>query len=175
MMANEAGKGDRYRKVDAKKYGENYDRIFGSKVMPNGTTFGDSQKYQLRKYYFKWMKDSILKAALLHEDSKTQMRIGSFSDHLEKPPIEDPGLLPCSELERTHGMSRYPNDLACLIVLLRFMVQKWWECQEDSPAGIEPILVELDWVIANWDTVLSEGSMAGGYKFIIEDDCPLEE
>jgi len=26
-----AGKGDRYRPVDRKKYGENYDRIFGKK------------------------------------------------------------------------------------------------------------------------------------------------
>jgi hypothetical protein len=101
------------------------------------------------------------------------MRIGSFSDFLEAPKIEDPGLLPCSELERTHGMCRYPNDLACLIVLLRFMVQKWWQCQEDSdPAEIEPILIELDYVIANWDGILTEGSMTGGYKFIVKDGCP---
>ena len=28
-MSNGAGKGSRYRPVDQKKYGENYDRIFG--------------------------------------------------------------------------------------------------------------------------------------------------
>lgn len=137
-----------------------------------GMTFGDSNTYQLRKYYTKWMKDSILKATLLHEDSKTRMRIGSFSDFLTVPKIEDPGLLPCSELERTHGMSRYPNDLACLIVLLRFMVQKWWKCQEDFPAHIEPILVELDWVVANWVGIRTEGSMTSGFKFVVADDCP---
>lgn len=32
-MANEAGKGDRYRKVDQKKYSKNYDKIFGDKAV----------------------------------------------------------------------------------------------------------------------------------------------
>jgi hypothetical protein len=115
------------------------------------------------------MKNSILKAALLNKDGMSQLRIGSFSDLLEAPKIEDPGLLPCSELERTHGMCRYPNNLACLIVLLRFMVQKWWECQKDDPAEIEPILIELDYAIAHWDTIETEGSMTGGYKFVVEE------
>lgn len=176
MTANEAGKGSGRRRclVPRKQYEESYDRIFGSKAML-GMSFGDSNKYQLQVYYDKWMRDSILKAALLHKDSKSQMRIGSFSDLLTAPKIEDPGLLPCSELERTHGMCRYPNNLACLIVLLRFMVQKWWECQEDEPQGIEPILIELDWVVANWDIVENEGSITGGFKFVVVDDCPLEE
>lgn len=30
-MKNEAGKGDSYRKVDLKKYSQNYDKIFGKK------------------------------------------------------------------------------------------------------------------------------------------------
>lgn len=30
-MSNGAGKGDRYRKVNRKRYGKNYDRIFGKK------------------------------------------------------------------------------------------------------------------------------------------------
>lgn len=30
-MKHEAGKGDTYRKVDMKKWSENYDRIFGKK------------------------------------------------------------------------------------------------------------------------------------------------
>jgi hypothetical protein len=174
-MLNGAGKGDRYRRVDQKKYSENYDKIFGSKAMSKETVFGDSKKYQLRKYYFKWLKDSILKAALLHGDTKTQLRIGSFSDCLTPLAIEDPGVLPCSELERTHGMSRYPHALSCLIVLLRFMVQKWWQCRMDEPQGIEAILIELDWVIANWDDIQTDGSLAAGYKFIVIDDCPLEE
>ena len=32
-MNNQAGKGDRYRSVDPKKYRENYERIFGRKPM----------------------------------------------------------------------------------------------------------------------------------------------
>ena len=32
-MKNEAGKGDRYRPVDHKKWSENYDRIFGKKAL----------------------------------------------------------------------------------------------------------------------------------------------
>ena len=140
--------------------------------MPLGTTFGDSKKFQLRKYYFEWMKDSILKAALLHKNSKEQMRIGSFADFLTPMGIVDPGVLPCSQLEKTSGMSRYPQELSCLIVLLRFMVKEWWECQKDEPQDVEPILIELDFVIEHWDNIGTEGSTSGGYKFIIEDDCP---
>ncbi len=39
MRKSEAGKGDRYRKVDQKKYGDNYDRIFRKK---HGNTDKDS-------------------------------------------------------------------------------------------------------------------------------------
>jgi hypothetical protein len=41
-MKNEAGKGDSYRKVDLKKWSENYNRIFGKKK--DKTLNGNSKK-----------------------------------------------------------------------------------------------------------------------------------
>ena len=38
MSQSEAGKGDGYRKVDQKTYGDNYDRIFGKKTKKISST-----------------------------------------------------------------------------------------------------------------------------------------
>ena len=44
MVEGKAGKGDRYRRVDRKKYYESYDRIFGSKETK------DSQQTECPQY-----------------------------------------------------------------------------------------------------------------------------
>jgi hypothetical protein len=44
-----AGKGDSYRKVDLKKYGENYDAIFGKKKNDTSTRQGISGRIQRQK------------------------------------------------------------------------------------------------------------------------------
>jgi hypothetical protein len=46
-MNGEAGKGDTYRRVDPRKWSENYDRIFGKKSKPKAKD--ESRKQQTRK------------------------------------------------------------------------------------------------------------------------------
>jgi len=48
-MAHEAGKGDTYRSVDQKKFDENFDRIFGSKIKNQKLSEADMYEYELDK------------------------------------------------------------------------------------------------------------------------------
>ena len=43
MVDGQAGKGDRYRKVDSKKYAENWERAFGKKKKKKKTKKGKSK------------------------------------------------------------------------------------------------------------------------------------
>lgn len=134
--------------------------------MPTGFTFGDFTTYRLRKYYRIWIERTLQTASGLPPNPRDRLRILHFKDCLKALKIEDPGRLPCAELQKGEGgkMSRFQDKLACLLVMIRNLVQTWWECSEENPGRVEPLLVELDHVIEEWRRQIVAGGIVNGYS-----------
>ena len=138
--------------------------------MPYGLSFGDYATYQLRKYYRAWIERTLQIASELPPNPRDRLRILHFKDCLEALEIEDPGRLPCAELQKGESgkMSRFQDKLACLLVLIRNLVQTWWECSKENPERVEPLLMELDHVIDEWQRQIVAGDVANGYSLGLE-------
>ena len=85
-------------------------------------------------------------------------------DNLKTPAIEDPGRIPCGDLQKTGKMSRFPDKMACLLVMMRHLVMTWWECSEDDPGGVESLLVELDELLDVYQDAEVIGDPEIGYR-----------
>ena len=133
--------------------------------MPYGFSFGDFTTYRLRKYYRTWIERTLQTASELPPNPRDRLRILHFKDCLEPPMIEDPGRLPCADLQKGEigKMSRFQDKLACLLVMIRNLVQTWWECSKENPGRVEPLLVELDHVIEEWQWENVVGTITDGY------------
>ena len=134
--------------------------------MPYGLSFGDYKTYQLRKYYRTWIERTLMSAWKLPIGPNDALRILQFKDNLKTPAIEDPGRLPCAELQKGENgkMSRFQDKLACLLVMIRDLVQTWWECSKENPGRVEPLLVELDYVIEEWQWEIVIGDVIDGFN-----------
>lgn len=139
-------------------------------MTPMGLTFGDYETFQRRKYSRAWMERTLQAAAKLPLNTRDQLRILHFRDCLEAPPIEDPGRLPCAELQKGESgkLSRYDDKLACLLTMIRNLVQRWWVCSKEDPGYVETLLIELDFVIEEWQREIVVGNMETGFSLEIK-------
>ena len=131
--------------------------------MPRGITFGDHKTYRLRKYYGAWIERTLLTASNTVSNPCDRLRILHFMENLKAPAIEDPGRLPCGDLQKTGGWSRFPDKISCLLVMIRYLVMTWWECNEKNPEYIESLLVVLDIVLNEYQDAEITGEPGTGY------------
>lgn len=132
--------------------------------MPRGITFGDHKTHRLRKYYKAWIECTLLTASNTVPNPCDRLRILHFIDNLKTPAIEDPGRIPCGDLQKVGRMSRFPDKIACLLVMLRHLVLTWWECNEKNPGGAESLLVELDELLDVYQDAEVIGDPEIGYR-----------
>ncbi len=128
-----------------------------------GTSFGDHKTYRLRKYYGAWIKRTLLTASNTVSNPCDRLRILHFMENLKAPAIEDPGRIPCGDLQKIGRASRFPDKIACLLVMIRHLVISWWKTNEKTPGYVESLLVELDIMIENWGSTSIIGSSREGY------------
>lgn len=138
--------------------------------MPRGITFGDHKTHRLRKYYKAWIECTLLTASNTVSNPCDRLRILHFIDNLKTPAIDDPGRIPCGDLQKTGKMSRFLDKTACLLVLTRYLVTTWWECSENNPGGVELLLVELDELLETFSSVIVCGVPEYGYTIRLHDD-----
>ena len=133
--------------------------------MPRGITFGDHKTYRLRKYYETWIECTLLTASNTVSNPCDRLRILHFMENLKAPAIEDPGRIPCGDLQKARKkMSRFPDKIACLLVMMRYLVLTWWECNEKNPGYIESLLVELDAILDVYQDAEIIGDSEIGYR-----------
>ncbi len=132
--------------------------------MPRGITFGDHKTYRLRKYYGAWIERTLLTASNTVSNPCDRLRILHFMENLKVPAIEDPGRIPCGDLQKIGKMSRFPDKTACLLVMMRHLVMTWWECSEENPGGVEPLLIELDELLDVYQYAEVIGDSEIGYR-----------
>ncbi len=131
--------------------------------MPRGMTFGDHKTYRLRKYYGAWIERMLLTASNTVSNPCDRLRILHFMDNLKAPAIEDPGRIPCGDLQKIGKASRFPDKIACLLVMIRHLVITWWEYSENNPGQVELLLVELDELLDVYQDVEVIGDSKMGY------------
>lgn len=131
--------------------------------MPRGITFGDHKTYRLRKYYGTWIERTLLTASNIVTNPCDRLRILHFMENLKTPAIEDPGRIPCGDLQKIGKMSRFPDKIACLLVMIRHLVMMWWEHNEENPQQVESLLVELDELLYDYPYVIVCGMPDIGY------------
>ncbi len=136
--------------------------------MPRGITFGDHKTYRLRKYYEAWIERTLLTASNTVNNPCDRLRVLHFMENLKAPAIEDPGRLPCGDLQKTGKMSRFPDKVACLLVIIRHLVMVWWRTNEKTPGYVESLLVELDELLDNYRYVEVIGEPKIGYHMEID-------
>ncbi len=132
--------------------------------MPRGISFGNFKAYRLRKYYKAWLECTLLTASRTVSNPRDRLRILHFMDNLKTPAIEDPGRIPCGDLQKIGKMSRFPDKVACLLVMIRYLVTSWWECSELSPGMVESQLVELDELLDVYQDAEVVGDPEIGYR-----------
>ena len=132
--------------------------------MPRGITFGDHKTYRLRKYYGAWIERTLLTASNIVSNPCDRLRILHFMDNLKAPAIEDPGFLPCGGLQKIGKMSRFPDKVACLLVMIRHLVMSWWKYSENNPGQVESLLVELDELLDVYQDAEVIGDPEIGYR-----------
>lgn len=140
-------------------------------MSPVGFSFGDFETFRLRKYYRAWIERTLQSATKLPLNTRDQLRILHFGDCLEALPIQDPGRLPCAELQKGDSgkVSRRDDKLACLLTMIRNLVQRWWECSKEDPGFVESLLVELDFVIEKWQREVIVGNMKTGFSLGVKE------
>ena len=127
-------------------------------------TFGNHKTYRLRKYYGAWIERTLLTASNTVSNPCDRLRILHFMENLKTPAIEDPGRIPCGDLQKVGKMSRFPDKIACLLVMIRYLVTMWWVCNEENPGYVEPMLVELDELLDVYQDVEVIGDPEIGYR-----------
>ncbi len=138
--------------------------------MPTGMTFGNHKTYRLRKYYKAWIETTLLTASELVPSPGDRLRILQFRDNLKTPAIVDPGRIPCGDLQLRGKMSRFDDKIACLLVMIRSLVETWWVFSKNSPAEVERLLVELDELLDVYPSVVVCGMPDIGYTIRLYDD-----
>ncbi len=132
--------------------------------MPRGITFGDHKTYRLRKYYEAWIERTLLTASNTVANPCDRLRVLHFMENLKAPAIEDPGFLPCGDLQKSGKMSRFSDKIACLLVMIRHLVMSWWMCNEETPGQVESLLVELDELLDVYQDAEVIGDPEIGYR-----------
>ena len=132
--------------------------------MPRGISFGDHKTYRLRKYYEAWIERTLLTASNTVSNPCDRLRILHFMENLKAPAIEDPGRIPCGDLQKIGKMSRFPDKIACLLVIIRHLVIAWWKTNEKTPGYVESLLVELDELLDNYRYIEVIGEPEIGYR-----------
>ena len=135
--------------------------------MSMGFSFGNVKLYQSRKYYRRWLENTLLEASKLADNTVDIRLVMEFRGKLVAPAIIDDGILPCSIYQKHDDVSRSDQKMACFIVFLRHLVQMWWACSADDPQRIEDLLVRLDLLVENWEAVYVIGKEATGYTLRI--------
>ena len=135
--------------------------------MPRGISFGDHKTYRLRKYYGAWIKRTLFTASNIVANPCDRLRILHFMENLKAPAIEDPGRLPCGDLQKIGRASRFPDKIACLLVMIRHLVTTWWTCCKESPGIIESQLIELDELLDGYQGIAVYGGPEAGYRIRI--------
>ena len=128
-----------------------------------GFSFGNPQLHVLRRYYHGWIERTIMTAHDMILNSHDKLRILQLKDCIGPIKIEDPGRLPFSQFQKSGKNSLKRTKVACLLVAIRNLIQKWWECEKEHPNTIEPLLIELDQVIENWQREKVVGDVRIGF------------
>ena len=131
--------------------------------MTKGFTFGNPQLFMHRKYYRAWIERTLMQSVYNAVPIISQPTVLRFKDSIDPITIEDEGRLPYGHLQRGGRVSYADDKIACLFVLIRDLIQHWWECSEENPGGIEPLLIELDHVSEAWKQEEVVGSVRMGY------------
>ena len=132
--------------------------------MPRGISFGDHEIYRLRKYYGAWIERTLFTASNMVANPCDRLRILHFMENLKAPSIEDPGRIPCGDLQKIGRASRFPDKVACLLVMIRNLVLTWWEHNEETPGQVESLLVELDELLDVYQDAEVIGDPGIGYR-----------
>ena len=132
--------------------------------MPHGISFGDHKTYRLRKYYEAWIERTLLMASNTVVNPCDRLRVLHFMENLKTPAIEDPGRIPCGDLQKIGKMSRFPDKIACLLVMIRYLVMTWWKHNEKNPGQVELLLIELDELLDEYQDVEVTGEPKIGYR-----------
>ncbi len=132
--------------------------------MPRGITFGDHKTYRLRKYYEAWIERTLLTASNTVANPCDRLRVLHFMENLKAPAIEDPGRIPCGDLQKIGRASRFPDKIACLLVMIRYLILTWWTCSEETPGQVESLLVELDELLDVYQDAEVVGDPEIGYR-----------
>ena len=132
--------------------------------MPRGISFGDHKTYRLRKYYGAWIERTLLMASNTVSNPCDRLRILHFMENLKAPANEDPGRIPCGELQKIGRASRFPDKTACLLVMIRHLILSWWGCSEKTPEQVESLLVELDELLDVYQDAEVIGEPKTGYR-----------
>lgn len=129
-----------------------------------GFTFGNPRLYALRRYYHGWIERTLMTVHAMLPNPHDKLTVMQFRDVIDPIKVEDNGRLPCSRYQKD-GKSCFREDkTACLFVAIRNLIQKWWECGGEHPNAVEPLLVELDQAIEDWDDEAVIGSLKTGYQ-----------
>ncbi len=132
-------------------------------MSPRGISFGDHKTYRLRKYYGAWIERTLFTASNIVANPCDRLRILHFMENLKAPSIEDPGRIPCGDLQKIGKASRFPDKVACLLVMMRHLVLTWWGCDEDKPGYVESLLAELDELLDEYQNAEVFGNPITGY------------
>ncbi|KKL17118.1 hypothetical protein LCGC14_2488780 [marine sediment metagenome] len=138
--------------------------------MPRGISFGDHKTYRLRKYYEAWIERTLLTASNTVSNPRDRLRILHFKDNIKPMEILDLGRIPCGDLQQSGRMSRFDDKVACLLVIVRNIVETWWQCSKNLPGHVEPLLVELDDLLETFTSVVVCGIPERGYTIRLYDD-----
>ena len=138
--------------------------------MPRGISFGDHKTYRLRKYYGAWIERTLLTASNTVSNPCDRLRILHFMENLKVPAIEDPGRIPCGDLQKIGKMSRFPDKIACLLVLIRHLVLTWWKCSKKDPEQVELLLIGLDALLDEFSHTIVCGMPEHGYTLMAHDE-----
>lgn len=128
-----------------------------------GFSFGDHALHRLRKYYRGWIATTLFAAWKLPLNPRDRGRIMQLKESVDSPKVIDEGL-PGSGLQIRGLLSRRDDKLACLVVMIINLIQAWRNYFEEHPERVEDLLVELDYVIEEWDSVSIIGEVGTGYR-----------
>lgn len=143
MSKSEAGKGGTYRKVDGKKYRENYDRVFRNLIEENkmgnitGNSFGDVDRHQEVQQVFNKLRGLLVDLQLHVQDNYSLVqKLQEFIPHLKRTD-KDHGSLP---FYSTQYVSTKTNRDHCLVCLVSKVVQTYWDFADDTIEDSEMVL-----------------------------------
>ncbi len=132
-----------------------------------GFSFGNVQLYQLQRYYRGWIDRTLFAAWELPIGPSDCGIIMQLKDSIDPPKVEDPGLIG-SSLQKHDAISRRDDKMACLIVMIVNLIQVWHGHSEEHPDRVENLLVELDYVIEEWEREEVTGSIRIGFKLEVK-------